>query len=431
MAAGRCRANTIYNNYTGAYANGGTFTGNRVYDNHNEGILFSSGTTITGNVVYSNSAYGLEGGNNSSAVTTISNNLIYANGSGGFDSTAPANIDLLSNTIYQLTGAGITATNSGPLTSADALVFRDNIVGSLPLGNTRSTISLSRGLAADSPNDIHVLAPIIASLAGHAITSSAAWEDEAGEDLHSIYVDPLFVSPAGADGILGYSGGVDHGADDNFNVQSGSPTIDAADPSLPFSNEPAPNGGRANQGYTGGTAQATPSPAHLIQVISPNSNIRVQQGQALPITWNTTGINVSNPDSAYSSTVLSQNPLVYLKFDESTGTTAADSSGNGLNGLYVNGPALDQTGYAGWSGQRTPRRLRRRNGCGHRFLLLPWALTRTVTMSAWINPSTLAPTWQPIFYKGAGDYHHRTYSVFLNTAGFLLLSSWDGSMPRS
>ena len=38
-----------------------------------------------------------------------------------------------------------------------------------------------------------------------------------------------------------------------------SPTLDTADPALPFVNEAAPDGGRANMGHTGGTAQATPS----------------------------------------------------------------------------------------------------------------------------------------------------------------------------
>ncbi len=38
-----------------------------------------------------------------------------------------------------------------------------------------------------------------------------------------------------------------------------SPTIDAADPGLDFSAEPAPDGGRANMGHTGGTTAATPS----------------------------------------------------------------------------------------------------------------------------------------------------------------------------
>ena len=42
-----------------------------------------------------------------------------------------------------------------------------------------------------------------------------------------------------------------------------SPTIDAADPSLEFADEQAPNGARANMGHTGGTEAATASLADL------------------------------------------------------------------------------------------------------------------------------------------------------------------------
>jgi len=42
-----------------------------------------------------------------------------------------------------------------------------------------------------------------------------------------------------------------------------SPTLDAASPSLEYSLEPPPNGGRANMGHSGGTASATPSLADL------------------------------------------------------------------------------------------------------------------------------------------------------------------------
>ena len=38
-----------------------------------------------------------------------------------------------------------------------------------------------------------------------------------------------------------------------------SPTIDAADPTIPVGAEPAPNGGRANMGHTGGQSNAATS----------------------------------------------------------------------------------------------------------------------------------------------------------------------------
>ena len=40
---------------------------------------------------------------------------------------------------------------------------------------------------------------------GQAILTQQAWYYQIGQDRHSVSVDPQFVAPAGADGILGYS----------------------------------------------------------------------------------------------------------------------------------------------------------------------------------------------------------------------------------
>jgi hypothetical protein len=45
----------------------------------------------------------------------------------------------------------------------------------------------------------------------------------------------------------------------------------------------------------------------------------------------------------YSDEVLADSPYLYWKFDETSGTTANDSSGNSRNGTYVNGVVLNQT----------------------------------------------------------------------------------------
>lgn len=44
----------------------------------------------------------------------------------------------------------------------------------------------------------------------------------------------------------------------------------------------------------------------------------------------------------YSSEVLADSPLAYYRLDETSGTTMADSSGNGRAGAYVGGPSLGQ-----------------------------------------------------------------------------------------
>lgn len=43
--------------------------------------------------------------------------------------------------------------------------------------------------------------------------------------------------------------------------------------------------------------------------------------------------------------ILADSPVGYWKLDETSGTTAADSSGNGHNGTYTNGPLLNQPGF--------------------------------------------------------------------------------------
>jgi hypothetical protein len=51
-------------------------------------------------------------------------------------------------------------------------------------------------------------------------------------------------------------------------------------------------------------------------------------------------VNGEGPNSAQAGvTATIPAPLVHLRFDEASGTTAADSSGNGWNGTLVNGPA--------------------------------------------------------------------------------------------
>lgn len=49
-------------------------------------------------------------------------------------------------------------------------------------------------------------------------------------------------------------------------------------------------------------------------------------------------------NSAYAQQVLADSPLLYLKLNETSGTVAVDSSGNGRDGTYVNGPVLNQRG---------------------------------------------------------------------------------------
>jgi exo-beta-1,3-glucanase (GH17 family) len=69
----------------------------------------------------------------------------------------------------------------------------------------------------------------------------------------------------------------------NDNLSLFAPALDLADPKADYSQEPAPNGGRANVGYYGGTACATPT---TVQIVSPSGCGTYPAGSTQTVTWN-------------------------------------------------------------------------------------------------------------------------------------------------
>ena len=125
------------------------------------------------------------------------------------------------------------------------------------------------------------------------------------------------------------------GADDNFQLQSGSPAIDAADPNAVFVLEPAPNGGRMNLGNYGNTPQADPSPAgSFVQVTSPGSQKKFEAGKQYTINWRTDGVTATQP--AWLIDVPSSNGFDTSKSDPTTATKPRQP------------PAVDLTGVTNW-----------------------------------------------------------------------------------
>jgi len=72
---------------------------------------------------------------------------------------------------------------------------------------------------------------------------------------------------------------------------------------------------------------------------------------ALPFTLAVLGLAFAAPAGAavlaYQTTVLDQDPYSFHRFNESSGTTATDISGNNRNGTYVNSPTLNLAGAGG------------------------------------------------------------------------------------
>ncbi len=69
-----------------------------------------------------------------------------------------------------------------------------------------------------------------------------------------------------------------------------------------------------------------------------------------PVTITVTG-RAAAP--SYSASVLADSPLAYWRLGEASGTTAADASGNGRTGSYLNTPTLGAAGAL--AGTRTRR----------------------------------------------------------------------------
>jgi fibronectin type 3 domain-containing protein/regulation of enolase protein 1 (concanavalin A-like superfamily) len=98
--------------------------------------------------------------------------------------------------------------------------------------------------------------------------------------------------------------------------------------------------------------------------------------------------------------------LVHLRFDETTGATAADSSGNGWNATLVNAP----TWTAGVFGNALNFA-----STSSQYVTLGTGVVGTVndfTISAWVNVTSFA-TWARIFDFGTGTTNY----MFLSTQG--------------
>jgi outer membrane protein assembly factor BamB len=109
--------------------------------------------------------------------------------------------------------------------------------------------------------------------------------------------------------------------------------------------------------------------------------------------------------STYSNTASATTPagpsglVAAYAFDEGTGTTVADASGNGHNGTTSN-TTWAATGKFGKALQF--------NG-NNSIVTVPNAatlqLSTGMTLEAWVNPSAVSSTWRDVIYKGNDNYY--------------------------
>ena len=317
---GEIRNNFVHDNANGIQVSGTTVSGNRVVHNAGFGIQIFNSAVVTGNTIYANRV-GVQGtGFFSNFSGLIANNLIYQNLEQGVQINVAAGGEVVNNTIVQDVGEAVRV-QSGSV----GLQVRNNVIAV----GAGTAISLAGDSVINFRSDYNNLFVIgsgrLAAVEALSFTSLADWFFEFGQDQHSQTTDPLFVDPDGADNLLGYVGGADHGLDDNFHVQNGSPLIDAGDPSSPFGLEPAPNGGRVNIGADGNTPSANPSPAEVVQVLAPAGLEKFEAGQQVTIRWRSFGL--PSPELALAD--------LDLVFPGQSNSVALIAAGTAIDGEFV------------------------------------------------------------------------------------------------
>ena len=303
---------------SGVYA--GPITENRVYDSGTGIVDYGYGLVVSDNIVYSN-VTGIElredyGGNTENLAA---NNLVYANTASGILVTGEQSALLMSDTVEASSGNAIQVQNGN--TGSE---LRDDIIVADGAAAGVSVASDSENGFKSDYNFFQVTASgVVGIWQGVARTTLELWHAATTTDSDSQLGNPLFISPTGPDGVLGYVSPAEDGRDDDFHVASAygstqggglapainlktglpyflpsttaatgertSTTLDRGAPGDPYSNEPSPNGGYINLGAYGDTPQASTSPSQFILVLQPSAAVTVQDGTTQTITWRAFG----------------------------------------------------------------------------------------------------------------------------------------------
>ncbi len=131
---------------------------------------------------------------------------------------------------------------------------------------------------------------------------------------------------------------------------------------------------------------------------------------------------------AYRDGVLANNPSVYLRLNETSGTVLADSSANAggaYDGTLTGTPTYAQAGPFGISGDTAL-------GIGGDANVSLADGDRVddacaISFSFWMNVDSFANTWMPLINKGTTSSSQRSYALWLNSSGYLQFNTSDSS----
>jgi Concanavalin A-like lectin/glucanases superfamily len=169
----------------------------------------------------------------------------------------------------------------------------------------------------------------------------------------------------------------------------------------------------------------TPGSTHSYKVDAKEAN-----GSNVGAKSPASSVTVAATDASYSKTVLSDKPFQYLRLGEASGTTAADSSGNGRSGLYQGTITRGQTGAIIGDANKAVRLGGTAPSDGYVTQLSTTAVTnpRTFSVELWFKTSTT--TGGKLIGFGtartgkSGKYDRH---VYMTNAGKLVFGAWTGS----
>jgi uncharacterized protein YpmB len=258
----------IYRNTAGALVDNCASYGNSegIHVGPNGGVYNDlNGITIRNNRIYNNAASGIKLMNFSTNYFMVKNNIIYTNNNTqpwGFSNIAGLpNIYIVNNTFYNHSEYAIRFGMSGFLSSYEH--YNSNIICIPDNATSFGFVGYSTSTATDYSNynclfRMGAGGGYVGKFNDTPYQTLSAWNSGTGFDVDSISTDPLLASttPGSEDFHLKSEAGRWNGAGwTNDSVTS--PCIDAGDPNAAYSNEPAPNGSRINQGAYGNTTQAS------------------------------------------------------------------------------------------------------------------------------------------------------------------------------
>jgi hypothetical protein len=169
----------------------------------------------------------------------------------------------------------------------------------------------------------------------------------------------------------------------------------------------------------------TPGTTHTYRVDAKEAN-----GTNVSSKSSAASATVAITDAGYSTTVKSDAPWEYWRLGEASGTTAADSSGNGHTGLYQGSIAYSQTGAITGDPNKAVRLGGTAPSDGYVTSGSTTAVTnpQTFSLELWFKTTTTAGGKLIGFGSSrTGTSAHYDRHIYMTNNGRLVFGTWTGS----